>query len=221
MNWNLFNTSKSYLDRLPSLPKMPSMPELPSMPNLSRFSNVPSNLRETFSLDNRYIRNKWVLIISGLALLLIILKLLNYLSYHILKDKIIARQEWDLNICCGKTDGGGINADIFPHIDIPNFLQIDDVYNLPFQDESFESVLCSHTIEHVDDPRRFYNELKRVGRDVTLIVPPLWDIASALNIFKHRHVFLTCRKVHKELPVYVRLPFAGIIQRLFGRRIHA
>ncbi len=219
MNWNIFDTKKSYLDRFPSLPKMPSLPNMPSMPELpsfSSFSNVPAKLRQTISLDSKYIRNKWVLIFSGLILVAIIMKLLNYLNNNVMKDRIVRRKEWDLNICCGKTDGGGINVDVFPHIDIPNFLHITDVYNLPFQDESFESVLCCDTIAQVDDPQRLYDELQRVGKEVTLIVTPLWDICSAFNIFKRRYVFLTCRKDHHELPAYFKLPCAGFIQRLLG-----
>ena len=47
---------------------------------------------------------------------------LNRLSYGILKNRIIAKQSWDLNICCGATDGGGVNADIIKHSDVDNFL---------------------------------------------------------------------------------------------------
>jgi len=219
MNWNIFENKKSYLDRLPNIPKMPSMPKmpsLPSMPSLPEFSLVPAGLKQTLSLDNKYIRNKWVLILSGLALVIITLKLINYVTSSALRKNIISRKEWDLNICCGKTDGGGINVDIFPHIDVPNFLHIEDVYNLPFQDESFESVLCCSTIAQVDDPQRFYDEMKRVGREVTLVVTPIWDICTAFNIFKRRHVFLTCKKVHTDLPMSFRLPLAKTIQSIFG-----
>ncbi len=147
--------------------------------------------------------------------------LLNYLSYSVLKRRIVnSRSSWDLNICCGKTDGGGINADIVKHMDVSNFIQV-DVYNLPFEDKQFEHVLCSHTIEHVEDPVRFFGELQRVGREVTLVVPPLWDISAVFNVVEHRWIFLTLRKKHHRLPPFVRLPLAGPIQRLLGQRIHA
>ena len=150
----------------------------------------------------------------------LLLKVLNHVSYSVLKNRIVKRQKWDLNICCGKTDGGGVNADIVKHGQVPNFKRV-DVYNLPFEDNQFDTVLCSHTIEHVEDPQRFYEELQRVGRDVTLVVPPLWDISAVLNVFEHRWIFLCLRKEHKRLPPHVRLPFASIIQRYFGQRIHA
>lgn len=146
---------------------------------------------------------------------------LNWFSYRYLKQRIVQRQTWDLNICCGKTDGGGINADIVQHQNLPNFVRIVDPYDLPFEDNQFRTVLCSHTIEHVEDPERFMRELQRVGCDVTLVLPPLWDLSAALNILEHRWIFLTFRKEHNRLPPRVRLPLARLVQRYFGQRIHA
>jgi SAM-dependent methyltransferase len=114
--------------------------------------------------------------------------LLNYISYKLLKNRILQRQKWDLNICCGKTDGCGINVDIVVHTKLLNQAVV-DVFRLPFKDYSFNSVLCSHTIEHVDDPVKLYRELNRVGRHVTFIVPSLWDISAAMNELEHRLLF--------------------------------
>ena len=143
---------------------------------------------------------------------------LNWLSYRVLKNRIIEKQSWDLNICCGATDGGGINADIIKHSEVDNFVLIQDIYKLPFQEGQFESVLCSHTIEHVDDPKRFHEELMRVGKRVTYIMPPLWDITAAFNFIEHKWLFLTLSKEHSTLPRYIRLPFSSFIQRIFGQR---
>jgi SAM-dependent methyltransferase len=103
---------------------------------------------------------------------------LHWYSYRYLKNEIIRRRHWDLNICCGNTDGGGINADIVRHGDVPNFVKLDSVYRLPFADGQFDVVLCSHTAEHVDYPRRLDRELRRVGRTVVYILPPIWDLAA-------------------------------------------
>lgn len=145
--------------------------------------------------------------------------LLNLLSYRILKTRIIrGRRKWDLNICCGDTDGGGLNADIVAQ-EVPNFVLTPDIYRLPFEDGEFESVLCSHTIEHVDDPDAFWAELNRVGQEVTLILPPLWDLAAALNIFEHKWIFLSWRKRHHALPRHVRFSWAYSYQQRFGQVI--
>lgn len=158
--------------------------------------------------------------IIGIAGLIGMFYGLNFVSYRVLKGRILRRRSWDLNICCGRTDGGGVNADIVRHAPVPRFVQV-DIYRMPFGNGRFAHVLCSHTIEHVEDPERFLEELQRVGREVTLVVPPLWDITAALNVLEHRWIFLTLRKEHRSLPPRVRLPFARTIQWLLGQRMHA
>ena len=161
---------------------------------------------------------KWILIAAALIALS---QALNFLSYRVLKKRILRRRKWGLNICCGKTDGGGINADIARHADVPRFIRIASVDRLPFKDGAFESVLCSHTMEHIENPEAFFRELQRVGKEITLVLPPLWDPAGALNIFEHRWIFLTFKKVHRRLPRRVRLPLSRAVQRRLGQRIHA
>ena len=161
---------------------------------------------------------KWLVLLSSLVILS---QALNFLSYRILKKRILRKRKWDLNICCGKTDGGGINADIINHANLPNFALIDSVYSLPFKDHQFEAVLCSHTMEHVEDPAAFCQELTRVGKQVSIVLPPLWDLAGALNILEHRWIFLNLRKEHKRLPTHVRLPLSRTVQRILGQRIRA
>lgn len=156
------------------------------------------------------------MIVTGIALLW----LPHILSYQLLKRRIVGRRRWGLNICCGTTDGGGVNADIVAHAPLPKFVQV-NVERLPFRDEQFNTVLCSHTLEHVDDPAAFYHELHRVGERVTLVLPPLWDVTAAFNILEHQWLFLTLKKEHTTLPPYVRLPLAAPIQKRLGQRIHA
>jgi SAM-dependent methyltransferase len=154
-------------------------------------------------------------------LLFVLLWAPHQISYFFLKKRIVRRQRWDLNICCGRTDGSGINADIVPHPEVPRFEIIRDIYRLPFSDRQFDSVLCSHTIEHVEDPDRFLDELRRVGEKVVLVLPPLWDITAALNVFEHRWLFFCLKKEHTRLPRRVRLPLSTTVQRIWGQRIHS
>jgi hypothetical protein len=160
-------------------------------------------------------------IVVFVATVTAIVVFLHWYSYRHLKHGIIARQRWDLNICCGKVDGGGVNADIVQYGDMPNFVKIDSVYRLPFEDGQFESVLCSHTAEHIEYPQRFDRELRRVGRNVTYILPPIWDLAAALNIREHKWLILSVRKVHSRLPPRIPLPFARRLQAKIGQRISA
>lgn len=155
------------------------------------------------------------------VLVSLLVVLMNWISYRWLATKIRQRRKWDLNICCGRTDGGGINVDIVDHAGVPNLVIVDDVYRLPFAAKQFENTLCSHTIEHVEDPEAFFEELQRVSERVTLVVPPLWDLAAAFNVMEHRTLFLTFRKEHHTLPLRVSLPLARRCQERWGQRIRA
>lgn len=156
-----------------------------------------------------------VYIIIGIVLYLYIA---HFVSFHILKNITLKSQKWDLNICCGKTDGRGTNADIVKLKDVPKFVLIKDIYKLPFKENQFENVLCSHTIEHVDNPLKLYKELKRVGKNVVIVVPPLWDILAHISVLHHKWIFLTFKKDHDHLPKHIPIPFAEKIQKTFGQR---
>lgn len=162
-----------------------------------------------------------MLILFSIILIAIFLKILNWYSFVYLKNKVLQSQKWDLNICCGKTDGGGVNADIVKHKDLPNFILIKDIYNLPFKDKQFNKVLCSHTMEHVDSPKRFFQELQRVGKKVTLVTPPLWDLYATLNFTVHKWIVLSFKKMHKNLPAMIQYPLGILYDKLFGQRINA
>lgn len=49
---------------------------------------------------------------------------------------------------------------------------VGDLYDLPFADDSFDTVLCSEVLEHLDQPERAVEELKRVARSHVLITVP-------------------------------------------------
>lgn len=44
-----------------------------------------------------------------------------------------------------------------------NFI-ICDAHHLPFRDQSFEESNCTHVLEHLNDPRLGFSELKRVSK---------------------------------------------------------
>lgn len=57
------------------------------------------------------------------------------------------------------------------------------IYKLPFSDRSFDTVLCSEVLEHLDDPSKAVEELKRVARNYVLITVPLEPYFQWLNSF--------------------------------------
>jgi SAM-dependent methyltransferase len=140
------------------------------------------------------------------------------LDYRVLKERHFYDRKWDLNISSGNTDGGGINADIIKR-DVPNFVLIKDIYKLPFKDKQFEHVVTSHTMEHVDDPEKFFNELRRVSKNVTILIPPIWDLAAFFWVLEHKWQFLTLSTKHvNKLPPKIKLPY-DLVHGALGQRV--
>ncbi|MBR9678411.1 MAG: class I SAM-dependent methyltransferase [Nanoarchaeota archaeon] len=150
--------------------------------------------------------------------LLALIILTHIIDYRILKTIHVKKNKWSLNICCGNTDGGGMNADVVKR-NVPNFKQIKNVYKLPFKNKEFKKVLCSHTMEHLEKPDEFYKELKRVGENVTILIPPIWDLLGWLAFREHKWQFLTPKTKHEnKLPKKIKLPYWKI-QKKLGQEI--
>jgi len=70
------------------------------------------------------------------------------------------------------------------------FLQADGE-NLPFKDNEFDYVICSHVLEHVPEPKQFMTEIFRVGSGRGYIEYPLlpyeylYDFDVHLNVVKY------------------------------------
>ncbi len=69
-----------------------------------------------------------------------------------------------LNVGCGQVRiPGAIGIDFDPQscADVIHDL---DRYPWPFEDRSFDRILCSHVLEHLRDPRRAMQEIQRIVR---------------------------------------------------------
>lgn len=66
--------------------------------------------------------------IIAVALISSYLIIAHYASYTLGMNRVLKKQKWDLNICCGRPDGAGVNVDIIQHKDLPDF------FKLPFAD---------------------------------------------------------------------------------------
>jgi SAM-dependent methyltransferase len=69
------------------------------------------------------------------------------------------------------------------------------VENLPFADKRFDTVVCTHVIEHILDYRRAIAELRRITRRRLIIVVPreregIYTFNPHLNFFPYSHSFL-------------------------------
>lgn len=56
-----------------------------------------------------------------------------------------------------------------------------DLYDLPFPDNSFDTVLCSEVLEHLEAPGQAAGELGRVARNYVVITVPLEPYFKLLN----------------------------------------
>jgi SAM-dependent methyltransferase len=62
-----------------------------------------------------------------------------------------------------------------------------DGKKFPFEDNQFDYVICSHVVEHVEDPEAFLNEIIRVGRGRGYLEYPLITYEYLYNFNVHLH----------------------------------
>ena len=67
-------------------------------------------------------------------------------------------------------------------------LVIADGARLPFRDKSFDYVICSHILEHVEDPGAFLREMERVGKGGYIETPS--EVKEALAASRPYHRWL-------------------------------
>lgn len=117
------------------------------------------------------------------------------------------------------------NFKIYPH----QFLVEGDGESMPFKDREFDYSICSHVLEHVDDPEKFIKEIMRVSKKGYVEVPSLigeflapkkshkWAV---LNI-NNRLVFFEKKLMPYDFSMDMGdlflnyLPYQSIIYRLF------
>lgn len=78
---------------------------------------------------------------------------------------------------------------------------VGDGYNLPFKDKQFDYVICSHVLEHLEDPAAFATELMRVGKAGYVEVPNIlserlfgWGFHLWYCEYKNNTLFFTPKK---------------------------
>ena len=79
------------------------------------------------------------------------------------------------------------------------------IESLPFDDGAFDTVICTHVIEHVLEYRQSVAELRRIAKKRVIIIVPRereyrYSFNPHFNFFPYTHSFL--RAVHPVPPVY-------------------
>ncbi|MBW2981001.1 class I SAM-dependent methyltransferase [Candidatus Woesearchaeota archaeon] len=85
-----------------------------------------------------------------------------------------------LNLGCGRTNYGDVNADVVRHRNVRNFMKIDANSVLPFKNKQFSSVFASNIIEHLPNPDFSLKEMKRVADKVYIGHPKWWQLGTWL-----------------------------------------
>jgi ubiquinone/menaquinone biosynthesis C-methylase UbiE len=62
------------------------------------------------------------------------------------------------------------------------------IYELPFEAEAFDLVVCCEVLEHLTEPRRGLAELRRVARRAVLVSTPREPIWRAMNLARGKYV---------------------------------
>ncbi len=81
-------------------------------------------------------------------------------------------------------DAISIGKNLFPGISF----KVGDIYNLPYKSNSFDLVICSEVLEHLDDPNRALQELIRVSRKYCLLSVPNEPIFRLANFFRGKNI---------------------------------
>jgi len=95
---------------------------------------------------------------------------------------------------------------------------IADGYKLPFKDKTFDYVICSHILEHMEDPEKFIAEIMRVGKAGCIEVPS--DLSE--RIFGWNFHLWYCRLYKGRLELRKKKEgerFGGFFHRLIARHI--
>jgi len=101
-----------------------------------------------------------------------------------------------LDLGCGSNKYKGRRGDEVVGADITSTESVDVTHDLnrfpyPFKKEEFDMVNCSHVLEHLDNPKKTIEEIRRVlKRDGVLrIVIPHFSSESAYNTKAHKHFY--------------------------------
>ncbi len=132
---------------------------------------------------------------------------LNLKSLSVILENIVG--ETVLDVGCGKgflsrkiyakykIDVTGIDI-IVPQNDNEIKYLKGEAENIPFEDKTFDTVVCSHTLEHIPFILKAINEIRRVAKKrIILVVPREREYKYTFNL--HVHFFPYTHSFHKLL----------------------
>lgn len=103
-----------------------------------------------------------------------------------------------------------VPGDLFPEsyrFDSPQCVKLDMSKRLPFEDESFDYVLCQEGIEHIEAPLRFVRECSRIlrpGGRLILTTPNVLHMSARLSYFLIGHRTIRSGLINEYQTLWMR-----------------
>ncbi len=99
----------------------------------------------------------------------------------------------------------------YPHLEV-----VGDAHHLPFTDNAFDAVICETLLEHVPEPARVINEMRRVlkpGGKIYVMMPFMFNFHAAPNDFyrfTHRGLEHRMQGFQKEMLKVIAGPTSAL-----------
>jgi len=93
--------------------------------------------------------------------------------------------------------------------------------NLPYKDNFFDVVFCSHVLEHVNDERKSLNEMKRVLKDDGVLIIGMPTALMAWISLLSNYIFTTHAKILSCLKTIGKKEFFNNIRYIFLPNSHS
>jgi 2-polyprenyl-3-methyl-5-hydroxy-6-metoxy-1,4-benzoquinol methylase len=74
--------------------------------------------------------------------------------------------------------------ELFPYLS----LKLGNIYNLPYEDESFDLVICAEVMEHLNEPDKVMEEIVRVSRKYCLLSVPNEPLFMISNFLRGKNI---------------------------------
>ena len=76
-----------------------------------------------------------------------------------------------------------------------------NIYNLPYDDDKFETVYSSHVLEHLENPREAIIEMKRIASKRIINIVPDGDVSDKNHGSPHLHIFnrISIEMLHHDI----------------------
>jgi len=112
----------------------------------------------------------------------------------------LSQWEFSKNLNAIEISESGIEITKSKQIEHLKSIQLFDGYNIPFEDNSFDLVICSHVMEHVEHERILLREIKRVSKYQIFEVP----IDFSFYVDKKSNHFLSYGHINIYTPALFR-----------------